>query len=84
MNPAILLYLGQFMQILESLPALIKAGSDVTNIISQGRNAIATMISENRAPTAAEWAVLDTTTDALRAQLHGTAAPGAPAPATTA
>lgn len=70
MNPAILLYLGQFMQVLQALPTLIAAGQNVAGIINQGRDAIAAMAAANRPPTAEEWAALDATTDNLRKQLH--------------
>lgn len=57
------------IQILANLPALIKAGEDVTALIQSGH----AVLSEKRNPTAEEWSALNAKIAALRGELH---APG--------
>ncbi len=58
------------LQLLSSLPTLIKAGQDVTALITDETAKIHAMQAANRDPTAAEWAELDTKIKALQDELH--------------
>lgn len=57
------------IQVLEALPALISAGIDVEELISDSNAALKLMKKENRDPTGEEWNTLDLTIENLRAQL---------------
>lgn len=50
------------LEILTALPGLIKAGIDITALLSSSTKALNTMQAEDRGPTDAEW-------DALHAAL---------------
>ena len=67
MNP---LQAAFILQILESLPGLILAGANVVGMIEQSRAAVRLMVSEDRNPLPEEWEALNTTTAALREELH--------------
>ncbi len=58
------------VQLLSSLPALIKAGQDVTTLISDSTANLRAMQAENREPTAMEWAELNAKIKALQDELH--------------
>lgn len=70
MNPAILLYIGKLMQILDAAPALIAAGQNVWTTITQANSTLRTMIAENRGATDEEWKALDIKVAADARQLH--------------
>jgi hypothetical protein len=67
LNPAILLYA---LQVLQMIPTLIATGQSVVGLINQSSAAIQNMIAEHRDPTPAEWDALNQTITALRTQLH--------------
>lgn len=67
MNPAILMYA---MQALEAIPALISAGQSVIALVNQTSAAVKQMQTENRDPSAAEWAEQAKVISDLRAILH--------------
>lgn len=58
------------MQLLGTLPQLISAGVEITGVIQRGRQALAAMQAENRAPTAQEWDELNAEIARLRGQLR--------------
>lgn len=58
------------MQLLAQVPALIEGGHDVARLIEDGNAALKKMQEENRGPTPAEWAALNSQIDELRAKLH--------------
>lgn len=66
MNPATI---ALVLNILESLPQLIQAGVDVTNVLQNVADTIKLAQSENRDPTDAEWAALDASVQTLRDQV---------------
>lgn len=58
------------IQLLSALPALIKAGMDVTALIQDSTAKIRVMEAEKRDPTPQEWSELNAKIKALRAELH--------------
>lgn len=62
------------IQLLTSLPSLIQAGVDITNLVSDSTEKLKSMQAENRDPTPAEWDELNARIKSLRGELH---APGA-------
>lgn len=70
---AILGALPYAVQLLSSLPGLIKAGMDVTALIQDSTAKLHDMQANGRDPTQAEWDELDAKIKALQAELH---APG--------
>lgn len=61
------------IQILTALPSLIKAGIDITTLVSDSTAKLEKMQAEKRDPTPEEWADLNSRIKALRDELH---APG--------
>lgn len=66
MNGALLMAL----QLMQSLPALVKAGQDIAELVQTQSAKIKAMADENRDPTSEEWYELNKQIDALRGQLH--------------
>lgn len=58
------------MKLLETLPTLLAAGKDITDLVNHGNAALKTMQAEGRGPTAQETADLDAKIKALRDELH--------------
>lgn len=67
MSAAVLMYA---MQALEAIPSLIAAGQNVVNLVNQTSAAVKKMQTENRDPTAEEWAAQAQVISDLRAILH--------------
>jgi hypothetical protein len=61
------------VQLLSSLPTLIQAGVDVTNLVKDSTDKLKGMQDEKRDPTPQEWDALNARIKALRDELH---APG--------
>ncbi len=57
------------INLLEALPGLITASEQVLAMIASTSSALKAMQAENRDPTDAEWAALDSQIAALRGQL---------------
>ena len=58
------------IQILSALPELITASEEVIALIRDTNNSLKQMQKEGREPTAAEWARVNDTIDALMAKLR--------------
>lgn len=58
------------LQVLQSLPALIEAGHNVSTLLKSSAAALRQMGEEKRDPTDDEWADLNTVIDGLRSELH--------------
>lgn len=56
------------IELLTSLPSLISAGIDVTDLISNANRSLKTMKDEDRGPSDEEWASLNDIIAELRAQ----------------
>ena len=67
MNPLILTYA---LQALNAIPSLIAAGQSVAGLVNQTNAAVQKMVTENRDPTADEWAAQAKVISDLRAILH--------------
>lgn len=59
------------IQILQALPALIKAGVDITALVEDQAAKLKKMDEEQRDPTAEEWDDMNRIIDGLRGHLHG-------------
>jgi hypothetical protein len=62
--------LGFATTLLGSLPSLIAGGVQVLDLIKSGNAKLSAFASEKRDPTDAEWAELNASIDAKRAELH--------------
>lgn len=58
------------LQLLTMLPQLIGAGQSIMGLVTQGQSALSNMIAENRGPTEAEIAALDSLRDSVHAQIQ--------------
>lgn len=58
------------VQLLTALPGLLKAGIDVTTLITESTASLGKMQAENRDPTDQEWLELNQRIDQLRQELH--------------
>lgn len=68
--PAAAAILGYVAQFLSILPSLIGTGQSVMGLITSTQSAISKMQSENRPPSAEEWAALDAARDAVHAAIQ--------------
>lgn len=68
MNPTTI---GFALTLLQELPGLIKAGVDVTRMVTEGTQKLHQFDTEGRNPTAAEWDSLNAEIRRLRGELHG-------------
>ncbi len=57
-------------QLLSSLPSLIEAGVAVVDLVKNGSAKLKVFADEKRDPTDAEWAELNASIEAKRAELH--------------
>ena len=62
--------LAYAVQLLGILPSVLDAGKNIKDLLIQGNAALDAMQKEKRDPTPAEWAALNKTISALRADLH--------------
>lgn len=58
------------LQLLNALPALIQAGHDVSELITDTRDRLKNMETEGRDPTPGEWDDLNARIGLLRGDLH--------------
>lgn len=58
------------IQALTALPGLVKAGIDITNMVTEATSKLELMQKEKRDPTVDEWNALNTQIANLRNQLH--------------
>lgn len=58
------------MLVMENLPALIRTGQDVIDLITETNDVLKRAQEENRDPNDAEWAALNAKIGGLRQQLH--------------
>lgn len=58
------------LQLLNALPALIQAGHDVSELITDTRDRLKNMETEGRDPTPGEWDDLNARVGLLRGDLH--------------
>lgn len=65
--PAVIIYAIQALQIATALAA---AGKDVVTLLKQIRDALTTMQSEKRDPSAEEWSALNAHVMALLAEIN--------------
>lgn len=58
------------LQLVTSLPSLIKAGADVLDLLDKGKQKLQAFATEKRDPTPEEWDELNASIAAKRQQLH--------------